>query len=59
MCPGLGTSTSEMEIGTLSPAPSPGTAMPRQELVGVLLFPPCSLHLLPEIDDQVTQIFGE
>ena len=43
----------------LSPAPSPRMAMPRQELVGVLLFLPYSLCLLPEIDDRMTQIFGE
>lgn len=55
---GLGNSMSEVEMRTPVSSSQLRTAMPRQELVSIVLFLPYSFCLLPEINKQVTQILG-
>lgn len=53
---GLGNSMSEVEMRTPVSSSQIRTAVPRQELVSVVLFLPYSFCLPPEINKQVTQI---
>lgn len=55
---GLGNSMSEVEMITPVSSSQITAAMPRQELVSIVLFLLYSFCLLPEINKQVTQILG-